>query len=105
MKTRYPIQELTNPRGPIPPPTCGEPRLKPEQALYELSPLKLALEGIEPETSGGANSKIPNQPVSQPQMGLLLLMKCYKYLFSKIKENNDFVFHSPCYPIYIYEYK
>jgi len=41
------------------------PRLKPEQPLYGLSPPKLALEGIEPETFGGANSKIP----SQPQMG------------------------------------
>jgi len=41
------------------------PRLKPEQALYGLSPPKLTSEGIEPETFGGANSKIP----SQPQMG------------------------------------
>jgi len=44
-------------------------RLKPEQALYGLSPPKLALEGIEPETFGGANSKIPSQPLGQPQMG------------------------------------
>jgi len=40
-----------------------EPRLKPEQAMYGLSPPKLAPEGIEPETIGGANSKIPNQPL------------------------------------------
>jgi len=39
------------------------PRLKPEQALYGLSPPKLALEGIEHETSRGANSKIPSQPL------------------------------------------
>ncbi|AES72396.1 hypothetical protein MTR_3g090090 [Medicago truncatula] len=45
------------------------PRLKSEQALYGLSPPKLAPEGIEPETSGGANSKIPSQPLDQPQMG------------------------------------
>jgi len=38
-------------------------RLKPEQALYGLSPPKLAPEGIEPETFGGANSKIPSQPL------------------------------------------
>jgi len=31
------------------------PRLKPEQALY-------GPDGIEPETFGGANSKIPSQP-------------------------------------------
>jgi len=47
------------------------PRLKPEQTLYGLSPPKLALEGIKPETFGGANSKIPSQPLGQPQMGLL----------------------------------
>jgi len=29
----------------------------------------LALEGIEPETFGGANFKIPSQPLGQPQMG------------------------------------
>ncbi|AET05100.1 hypothetical protein MTR_8g101500 [Medicago truncatula] len=45
------------------------PRFKTEQALYGLSPPKLALEGIESETSGGANSKIPSQPLGQPQMG------------------------------------
>jgi len=44
-------------------------RLKPEQALYGLSPPKLALRGIEPETFGGANSKIPSHPLGQPQMG------------------------------------
>jgi len=38
-------------------------RLKPEQVIYGLSPLKLAPEGIEPKTFGGANSKIPNQPI------------------------------------------
>jgi len=69
LKTRYPIQGPTNPRGPIPPPTCGGSCLKPEQALYGLSPPKLAQEGIEPETFGGANSKISSQPVGQPQMG------------------------------------
>jgi len=45
------------------------PCLKPEQALYGLSPPKLTPEGIEPETFGGANSKIPSQPLGQPQMG------------------------------------
>jgi len=45
------------------------PHLKPEQTLYELSPLKFAPEGIEPETFGGASSKIPSQPLGQPQMG------------------------------------
>jgi len=44
------------------------PCLKPEQALYGLSPPKLAPEGIEPETFGGANSKIPSQPLGQPQL-------------------------------------
>jgi hypothetical protein len=58
------------------------PRLKPEQALYGLSPPKLAPEGIEPETSGGANSKIPSQPLGQPQMGF-----CYvKFDFSYIRQ-------------------
>jgi len=47
------------------------PRLKPEQTLYGLSPPKLAPEGIEPETFGGANSKIPSQPLGQPQMGFI----------------------------------
>jgi len=46
-------------------------RLKLEQALYRLSPPKLTPEGIEPETFGGAYSKIPSQPLGQPQMGLL----------------------------------
>jgi len=45
------------------------PRLKSEQALYGLSPPKLAPEGIKPETFGGANSKIPSQPLGQSQMG------------------------------------
>jgi len=36
-----------------------------------MDPPKLAPEGIEPETFGGANSKIPNQPLGQPQMGSL----------------------------------
>jgi len=40
-------------------------RLKPKQALYGLSPPKLAPERIKPETFGGANSKIPNQPLHQ----------------------------------------
>ncbi|AES90224.1 hypothetical protein MTR_4g086700 [Medicago truncatula] len=31
--------------------------------MYGLSPPKLAPERIEPKTSGGANSKIPNQPL------------------------------------------
>jgi len=48
-------------------------RLKPEQALHGLSPPKLTLEGIEPETFGGANSKITNQPLGQPQMGLIAM--------------------------------
>jgi len=67
-KTQYPIQESTNTRRPISPPTCGA-RLKPEQAMYGLSPPKLAPEEIKLETFGAANSKIPNQPLSQPQMG------------------------------------
>jgi len=46
----------------------GSP-LKPGQALYGLSPPKLAPERIEPETFGGANFKIPNEPLGQPQMG------------------------------------
>jgi len=46
-------------------------RLKTEQALYELNPPKLASEGIEPKTFGGANSKIPSQPLGQPQMSFL----------------------------------
>ncbi|AES93883.1 hypothetical protein MTR_5g008580 [Medicago truncatula] len=41
----------------------------PIQALYGLNPPKLVSEGIEPETSGGANSKISSQPLGQPQMG------------------------------------
>jgi len=45
------------------------PRLKPEQALYVLIPPKLTPLGIEPETFGGANSKISSQPLGQPQMG------------------------------------
>jgi len=48
----------------------GGARLKPEQALYGLRSPKLAPEGIEPETFGGANSKITSQPLSQPQMSL-----------------------------------
>jgi len=43
------------------------PYLKPEQTLYGLSPPKLALERNEPETFGGANSKIPSQPLGQLQ--------------------------------------
>jgi len=39
-------------------------------ALYGLSPPKLTPEGIELETFGGANSKIPSQPLGQLQMGL-----------------------------------
>jgi len=50
------------------------PRLKPEQGLYGLSPPKLAPEGIEPETFGGANSKIPCQPLGQPQMGWTIIL-------------------------------
>ena len=46
-----------------------EPHLKPEQAMYGLSPPKLAPEGIEPKTFGGENSKIPSLPLGQPQMG------------------------------------
>jgi len=45
--------------------------LKLEQALYGLSPQKLAPEEIEPETFGGANSKISSQPLRQPQMSYL----------------------------------
>jgi len=41
------------------------PRLK-------LSPPKLALEIIKPETFGGANSKIPSQSLGQPQMSLYI---------------------------------
>jgi len=44
-------------------------RLKPEQALYGFSPPKLTPKGIEPETFGEANSKIPDQPLGQPQTG------------------------------------
>jgi len=47
-------------------------RLKPEQALYGLSPPKLAPEGIEPETFGRANSKMPSQPLGQLQMGSII---------------------------------
>jgi len=49
-KTRYPIQESTN-RGDQSHRLLAGPRLKPEQALYRLNPLKLAPEGIEPEIS------------------------------------------------------
>ncbi|AET03405.1 hypothetical protein MTR_8g069220 [Medicago truncatula] len=45
------------------------PRLKPDIAPYGLSPPKLAPDGIEHETLRGANSKISNQPLDQPQMG------------------------------------
>ena len=45
------------------------PHLKPEQALYGLSLPKLAPEGIEPETFGGTNSKIPSQPLGQTPNG------------------------------------
>jgi len=44
------------------------PRLKVDQALYGVNPPKLAPEEIELETFGGANSKIPSQPLHQPQM-------------------------------------
>jgi len=49
------------------------PLLKPEKALNELSPPKLELEGIKPETFGGANSKIPSQPLGQPQIGFMMV--------------------------------
>ena len=47
------------------------PRSKPEQSSVWTCPPKLALEGIEPETLREAYSKIPSQPLGQPQMGLL----------------------------------
>jgi len=47
-------------------------RLKPEQALYGLSPPKLAPEEIETEIFGEASSKIPSQPLDQPQMSYLI---------------------------------
>jgi len=37
LKTRYPIQGPTNPRGTIPPPTCGGPVLSQSFALYGLA--------------------------------------------------------------------
>jgi len=64
------------------------PRLKPElQALYGLSPPKLAPGGIEPETFGGANSKIPSQPLGQPQMGSNYIIDNSFWLIGDVKEN------------------
>ena len=39
-----------------------------EQCSVWICPPKLTLEGIEPETLKGTPSKIPNQPLGQPQM-------------------------------------
>jgi len=57
-------------------PLVGVP-FKAEQVLYRLSPPKLTPEGIEAETFRGANSKIPSQPIGQPQMGFPHLFTCW----------------------------
>ena len=61
LKILYRAQGPTNPRGPIPPPTCGGLHLKPEQSFVWTSPPKFALEGIKPETLRGAHSKVPSE--------------------------------------------
>jgi len=45
------------------------PHLKSKQSFVWTCQSKLAPEEIEPETFRGANSKIPSQPLGQPQMG------------------------------------
>jgi len=44
-------------------------RSKPKQSSVWTCPSKLAPEEIEPDTFRGAHSKIPNQPLGQPQKG------------------------------------
>jgi len=68
LNTRYPVQEPTNPRGPILPPTCGGPVKSQSMAPHGLSLPKLTSKEIEPETLWGAHVKIASQPLGQPQM-------------------------------------
>jgi hypothetical protein len=57
-KTWYPVQGPTNPKGSIPPPTCGGPFKTRVFCPIWTNPPKLAPEGIKPEILRGTHSKV-----------------------------------------------